>query len=228
MLGWVCYLFKMSKRSSSATLSDKPGPSSKRTAPDTTDPSVSPAHDWAPDTLESSILLDDPVDSQASRVTEAALKRICSTHGIPFADVLVPSGHDRPHLPPVGYTACSKFMCWVGSVPPFNLFLRDVLQYLDVAPSQLHPNGHAFIYGTYMLFMAVFSRPPTPGDIRYIYMTKKRGESPSYMFLEPHRKCQLFTSAWSSKFALYKQEWFYVRCPQGFARRWVEGSKSFL
>ena len=133
MLGWVCYLFKMSKRSSSATLSDKPGPSSKRTAPDTTDPSVSPAHDWAPDTLESSILLDDPVDSQASRVTEAALKRICSTHGIPFADVLVPSGRDRPHLPPVGYTACSKFMCWVGSVPPFNLFLRDVLQYLDVA-----------------------------------------------------------------------------------------------
>ena len=29
------------------------------------------------------------------------------------------------------------------------------------------------------------------------------------------------------QFAQYKKEWFYVRCPQGFARRWVEGSKPF-
>ena len=97
-------------------------------------------------------------------------------------------------------------------MPPFNLFLRDVLQYIDIAPSQLHPNGHAFIYGTYLLFMTVFSRPPTPGDIRYIYMIKKRRDSPSFVFLELHHKCQILTGAWS-KFSLYKQEWFYVRCP---------------
>lgn len=111
-------------------------------------------------------------------------------------------------------------------MPPFNLFLRDVLQYMNIAPSQLHPNDHAFIYGTYLLFMTVFSRPPTPGDIGYIYMVKKRRDSPSFVFLEPHHKCQILTGAWS-KFALYKQEWFYVRCPPGFARRWVKGSKSF-
>lgn len=170
--------------------------------------------------------MDNPVDSQASKINESALRRICSVHGIPFDDVLVPSGHDRPHLPSVEYTTCNKFMCWVGSVPPFNLFLRDVLQYVDVAPSQLHPNGHAFIYGTYILFMNVISRPPTQVTSG-VCVIKKRRDSPSFMFLEPHHKCQLLTGA-CSKFVLYKQEWFYVRCPPDFTRRWVEGSKSFL
>lgn len=215
----------MSRKSSSATISDRLGPSARQGAADSSNPSISPAHNLAPDALEATILLDNPIDSQASKINEAALRRICSIHGIPFADVLVPSRHDRPHLPPVGYTTCNKFMCWMGSVPPFNLFLRDILQYIDMAPSQLHPNGHAFLYGTYLLFMAVFSRPPTPGDIRYIYMFKRRKDSPSFMFLEPYHKCRILTGA-CSKFALYKQEWFYVRCPSGFARRWVEGSKS--
>ena len=123
---------EMSRKSSSATISDRPGPSSRQEVVGTSNLPTTPAQDLpspaiasvnlALDALEAAIFLDDPIDSQASKINESTLRRICSIHGIPFDDVLVPSGHDLPHLPPVGYTACNKFMCWVGSVPPFNSF----------------------------------------------------------------------------------------------------------
>lgn len=52
-----------------------------------------------PDAVEGAIFLDNPTDSQAFRIGEAALRRLCSRHRIPFEDVLVPSVNDRAHTP---------------------------------------------------------------------------------------------------------------------------------
>ena len=174
----------------------------------------------APDMVEGAVLLDNPVDALPSRVTETSLNKLCSTHGLLRQDCILPNINDRPHLPPAGYTACIKFMCWAGSVPPFNTFLREVLLAFGIAPIQLHPNGHAFIYGAYVLFMQVLSRPPTVNDISFIYRRKHRADSPSYVFIEPNPKCQLICGAWN-KFHKYKEEWFFLRCPPGFASRWL-------
>ena len=74
MLCQIRYLLEMSKKSSSATISDRPGPSSQQEGVDTSNPSTSPAHNLAPDALEASILLDDPIDSQASKINEVTLQ----------------------------------------------------------------------------------------------------------------------------------------------------------
>lgn len=120
----------MFRRSSSTTVSDRPEPTSQQEVVGTSNPSTIPVQDiliptiasvdLALNALDVAIFLDNPVDSQALRINESAFHRICSIHGVPFDDVLVPSGQDRPHLPPVGYTACNKFMFWVDSVPSFN------------------------------------------------------------------------------------------------------------
>nr|ABB55297.1 hypothetical protein 11.t00006 [Allium cepa] len=201
----------MSRKSSSATVSNKPELSFKQEVVETSNPSTNPIQnipspmiasiDMAPDALNAAIILDNPVDSQASRINENALRRLCSTRGIPFDDVLIPSRQDSPHLTPAGYSACKKFICWVGSVPPFNSFLIDVLQYIEIAPAP-HSRRH-----------------------RYVYRSKRRSDSPYFVFLEPHDICRILTGAWI-KFAQYKQEWFYVRCPTGFARSWLEESIS--
>ena len=121
MFHQILHTLEMSRKSSSATISDRPGPSSQQEEVRTSNTSSAPVQDMlnpaiasvdlAPDALDAAIFLDDPIDSQASKINESTLRRICSVHGIPFDDVLVPSGQDRPHLPPVGYTACNRFMC---------------------------------------------------------------------------------------------------------------------
>lgn len=133
----------MSKRSSSATISDKPEPSSQQEVVGTSNLSTTPTQGIldqsaavihpAPDVIDGAVILDNPIDSQASKIGETVLHQLCSIHGILFDDVLVPSGQDQPHPSPTGYTTCNKFMCWVGSVPPFNSFLHEVLRYIGIA-----------------------------------------------------------------------------------------------
>lgn len=47
----------------------------------------------APDTLEDAVILEDLVDSIASKIEEGSFRRICDKHRIPFENVSVPSRH---------------------------------------------------------------------------------------------------------------------------------------
>lgn len=53
------------------------------------------------------IILDDPQNFPTSKVNETFLQRICERYTIPYKDMLVPSCHQRVHLPPVRYTVCN-------------------------------------------------------------------------------------------------------------------------
>jgi hypothetical protein len=99
----------MSRKSSSTTIIDRPELTSQEEVVGTSNPSTIPVQDipsptiasvdFAPDALDAAIFLYNSVNSQASRINESTLHRICSIHGIPFDGVLVPSGQDCPHLP---------------------------------------------------------------------------------------------------------------------------------
>lgn len=88
------------------------------------------------------IILDDPQDSPASKVDKLSIRRIRERHGIPFEDVLAPSRHQRVHLSLVKYTACNWYMYMPCCVPPFNHFIRKLLQFMKLAQTQLHPNSY--------------------------------------------------------------------------------------
>lgn len=47
----------------------------------------------APDTLEDAVILEDLVDSIASKIEEGSFRRIRDKHRIPFENVSVPSRH---------------------------------------------------------------------------------------------------------------------------------------
>ena len=170
--------------------------------------------DPAPDELPEAIFIEDPVDSVQSNISESLLDRLCLKHNISLDDVLLPGASDRPHNPPEGYTAFYRHACAAGSLPPFNQYIREMLSYLGIAPSQLHPIGHALLNSVFVIFMDCLFRPPRPNEIRHIFNFKSRGDSPSFTFLEAVRNCQVVTGAWT-RLSYFKNEWFFVRCPQG-------------
>ena len=180
--------------------------------------------DPAPDELPEAIFIEDPVDSVQSSISESLLGQICLKHNISLDDVLLPSANDRPHNPPEGYTAIYRHAYAVGSLPPFNQYIREMLSYLGSAPSQLHPNGHALLNSVFVIFMDCLFRPPRPNEISHIFNFKSRGDSPSFTFLEAVRKCQVVTGAWT-RLSYFKNEWFFVRCPPRLARRWLSRRK---
>jgi len=176
------------------------------------------------DIFEGATIINDPVDSAASRLDDAALRRLCAKHQIPYNETRLPSRADRAHNPPEGFIACNRYMCTAGCVPPFSDFIRGILELLRLAPTQLHPNGYAFLLGTNIAFQRILGRAPTDDEIRHIYCFKKRRESPSLIYMEPSVHCRVVTGSWN-KLSQFKAEWFYVRCPPGFARRWMTPGK---
>ena len=176
--------------------------------------------DPAPDELPEALLIEDPIDSVRSNISGALLGRICLKHNLSLDDVLLPGVEDRPHNPPEGYTAFYRHACAAGTLPPFNQYIREMLSFIGIAPGQLHPNGHALLNSVFILFMDCLFRPPKPAEIRHIFNFKSRGDSPSFTFLEAVRNCQVVTGAWT-RLSYFKNEWFFVRCPPGFARRWL-------
>ena len=138
----------------------------------------------APDKLPDASFINNPPDSVPSNISEDTLGRICLRHGLSLDDVMLPGPDDSPHNPPEGYTAFNRHACAAGTLPPFNDYIREVLAYLDIAPSQLHPNGYASLNGLFIAFMEHLYRPPRPTEIRYLFNFKSRTDSPSFTFLE--------------------------------------------
>jgi len=183
-----------------------------------------PEVDPALDIFEGATLINDPTDSVASRLDDAALRRLCAKHQIPYGETRLPSRNDRAHNPPEGFIACNRYMCTAGCVPPFNDFIRGILAFLKLAPTQLHPNGYAFLLGTNIAFQCILGWTPSHDEIKHIYCFKKRRESPSLIYMEPAVNCRVVTGSWN-KLSQFKAEWFYVQCPPGFARQWMTPGK---
>ena len=141
--------------------------------------------------------IGNPPDSIPSNVSKDMLGRICLRHGLLLADVLLPEPSDRPHAPPDGFTAFNKHSCIAGMLPPFNQYIREVLAFFKISPSQLHPNGYALLNSLFVVLMEHLFRPPTPIEIIYLFNVKSRGDSPSFTFLEVVRNYQVVTGSWT-------------------------------
>lgn len=133
------------------------------------------------------------------------LGRICLRHWLSLNYVLLSGPNDRPHAPPEGYTAFNRHSCIAGTLPSINQYIREVLDFLGIAPSQLHPNRYALLNNTFIGFIEHFLRPSTPEEIRFIFIVKNRGDDPSFTFLEAARNCQIVTGSWT-RLSYFKTE----------------------
>ena len=173
----------------------------------------------APDTLPDAVIMENPSATPRSSITQDALEKICFQHQLPLDMVRLPEPSDRPHTPPEGYTACNRYIFWSGAIPPFTEFLRNILREIGIAPGQLIPNSYAQLQCMYMLFLEHLFREPTIDDVRFIYRLKSQPGSP-YIFFESSKATKILTGQWH-KLGAFKSEWFYIRCPPGFAQRWL-------
>lgn len=170
----------------------------------------------ASDELPGAIFIENPQDSVPSNVSKDMLGRICLRHGLSSDDVHLPGPNGRLHAPSEGFTAFDRYAC----TPPFNQYIRKVLSFFGIAPSQLHQNGYALLNSLFIVFMEHLFRPPTPIEIKYLFNVKSWGDSPSFTFLESVRNCQVVIGSWT-RLSYFKTEWIYVRCPPRFTSRWL-------
>lgn len=151
-----------------------------------------------------------------------AYKNLCLQFRIRETDAQLPGQNEFGDSPPPGYVAVNRYMLMMGAVPPFNPFLEDILRHLAIAPMQLHPNGYAILIGLYVLFMRVKQRAPSFKEICSLYAFKRR-EKPSIIFVEAKRSKVITDLVESVKG--YIDHYCFIRCPDTFLGRWMEGGE---
>lgn len=115
-----------------------------------------------------------------------------------------------------------------GKVKFFRLWESSRLsspELYDISSHTTASKRLASLLSTYMVFSEHLNWVPSDEEIRYIYSFKSHKENSSLIYLESMRGCRIVTEAWN-KLSYFNAEWFYVRCPSGFARRWISGHKS--
>lgn len=164
---------------------------------------VNPTTDELPDAG----VISNPENSVWSKITEEMLGRICLRHRPSLKKVRLPGPKDRARNPPKRFTACNRFMSWTGTMPSFNQFISDVLFYLRIAPSQLHPDGYALLNSLYIIFLEHLFRSPIVDGIRYLFNIRVKQiirRSPSWKLLGTVKSWQAHGASW----AISKQNGF--------------------
>lgn len=76
----------------------------------------------------------------------------------------------------LGYTAFNGYICLSGVVPPFNHFIRCVLQMLGLAPSQILTNGYDLLNSIYIIFLICLDRSLTFDELAFMFYFKRRAD----------------------------------------------------
>ena len=168
--------------------------------------------------------ITNPPERTPTSLNERFFKQIIFQLGIREADAQLPMEGQFADIAPPGFVTVNKQMCSHGAIPPFNPFLATFLRRLSIAPSQLHPNGHAVLLGLCVLFMRTFSRLPSFEEVRFLCTIGKGVGRSSMINIRGARNCKLILDLPDTQHGFLKQ-YFYARCPAGFYSIWREGGK---
>ncbi|RDX75692.1 hypothetical protein CR513_44394, partial [Mucuna pruriens] len=96
----------------------------------------------------------------------------------------------------------------LGMVLPFDYFIAYVLRTLEVAPSQLHPNGWAAMQASKVICRALALIPSVP--IFLNHYTTQVGQNISWVSLSPLLKESLF-NAYTASYKVLKNLFVKIR-----------------
>ena len=163
-------------------------------------------------TYTPSTIIEKPKDLKPSTLKEKDLDSIALRHGIPRDSLLLPTTGQLANTPPEGYIAWSRYHCLAGGIPPLNGFLINIINYIECAPFQLHPNSVAVLSSLYVIFQFIYQREPHPQEIRYLYTLRtSRTAKASVVSLEGRN--MKVVEGIKLNVGPYKTQWFFVRDP---------------
>jgi len=169
-------------------------------------------------------VIQNPPEKAPTTLNQKTMIQLCTQHGIPEADALLPSSEQYAHSPPTGYITVNRFMLSHGAIPPFNNYLARILQRLAIAPSQLHPNGHAALLSLGVLFMKLHQRVPSFEEVCFFFTFVRNKIHTSIIFIKGARSRSFLLDLPESAHGFLTQ-YFYVRSPPGFYSLWREGGE---
>ena len=86
-------------------------------------------------------------------ITESELERCLTTRRVhKEIDCRVPQRYERSCYPPYGYMAFSEALFRAGVRLPLHLFSLKILEFVQIAPFQLHPNAWRQMIGTLVIY----------------------------------------------------------------------------
>jgi len=173
------------------------------------------------------VLIQNPPERASTTLNQKIMIQLCTQHGIPESDALLSTPEQYADSPPTGYVTVNRFMLSSGSVPPFNDYIATTLRRLTIAPSQLHPNGHAALLSLGVLFMKLHQRFPTFEEVCYFFTFGKNKIHTSIIFVKGARGRSFLLDLPDSAHGFLTQ-YFYVRCPAGFYSLWRKGGENYM
>ena len=108
----------------------------------------------------------------------SAILRKCGIRISPEVIVKVPTSSDRSCLPPKGhkklrYSAWSEEHLRAGALLPLRQYFKDYLDYVQIAPFQLQPNGYRILSTLKSLYHIRGWGEPSPVEMSYLLSLKK-------------------------------------------------------
>lgn len=103
---------------------------------------------------------------------------------------MIPEPGERAHrfdvrTPELGvpYAVISAAFLKVGFFTPIHPFLREVLDFYELAPMQLTPNSYRLAISTYILYSSKFTAPLSAPELGYFIILKDTGRSSGCFYL---------------------------------------------
>lgn len=160
-----------------------------------------------------------------SIMTSVKLERLFEECHRPVCKITVPEPGERAHrfdlkIPKQGipHAVISAAFLRVGVSMPLHPFLREVLDFYQLAPMQLTPNSYRLAISTFILYSSKFTVPLTAPELGYFFRLKDTGRNSGCFYLSawPCHQGQCIKNVkqnfeqWSEQF-LYCYDCPYVR-----------------
>ena len=149
-----------------------------------------------------------------SHVSENKLREIVKHYRVPLEYTLyTPSNTCRADCPSSSFVALSEHILKAGGTIPLHPFFVAVLNYFDLAPLQLAPNGWLTLSCLFLAYMKLLKRAPTAAEVHFLYNLMPLHNSKGFYYLQKANKEASMIEGSVSNLGSWKQDFFFVQGP---------------
>ncbi|XP_062076249.1 uncharacterized protein LOC133780686 [Humulus lupulus] len=149
-----------------------------------------------------------------SRVSDNKLMDIVNNYRVPpdyaLYDPLEACRADQPRL---GFVALSEHILKAGGTIPLHSFFVAVLNYFDLAPLQLAPNGWLTLSCLFIGYMKLLKRAPTATEVHFLYNLMPLHNSKGFYYLQKDNNGASLIEGSVSNLGAWKRDFFFVEGP---------------
>ena len=107
----------------------------------------------------------------------------------------------------------SEHILKAGGTIPLHPFFIAILNYFDLAPLQLAPNGWLTLSCLFIIFTKLFKRAPTATEVHFLYNLMPLPKSKGFYYLQKANNEACLIEGLVSNSGSWKQDFFFVEGP---------------